>query len=113
MPARSLQQVLEGVQFPCGRSQLVEYARRNQVTARSLEALEAIPDRKYRDLSELFSALPSSRRATIAPAPQEEEEEEEVIPNPVDAAMQVWLCGLQAWPEWVRLSQRLWFPWLR
>lgn len=132
MPARSLVQALEGVQFPCDRAWLMEYARRQEVGQRSLEALEAIPDREYRNLNELFSALPSKsemRRATMVRGEQEtmeagrkaqesqqqdsqQQETDEVI-NPMEATMQLWLCGMQVWPEWVRLSQRLWFPWIR
>lgn len=107
MLARNLEQALEGIQFPCDRSRLVEYARRNQLAPGTLEVLEALPDRQFRDLSELFSVLPS-RRAVITSS-----DEEPSFITPVEAAMQLWLCGLQVWPEWVRLSQRLWFPWLR
>lgn len=115
MPARSLEQALEGIQFPCDRSRLVEYARRNELAPRSLEALEALPDREYRDLSELFSALPGAkpRRAVIASPEDEQESAQAFLTMPMNAALQLWLCSLQDWPEWVRLSQRLWFPWLR
>lgn len=109
MPAQSLEQALEGMQFPCDRSRLVEYARRNNLSARTLEALEAIPDRQYRDLGELASALPPQPRAVMA-AP---EQDDAPVVTPMEAALQLWLCGAQAWPEWVRLSQRLWFPWLK
>lgn len=139
MPARSLVQALEGLQFPCDRSRLVEYARQREVAPRSLAVLEAIPNRDYHDMTELFAALPSkhevARRRTVTRLLHEISEEgveaEEAreagegwtgetaqaealvwFTAPLDTALQLWLCGVQAWPEWVCLSQRLWFPWL-
>lgn len=126
MPPRSLEQALEGMQFPSDRSGVVEYARRHEVAPRSLEALEAIPDREYRDLAELFSALPpkgeAGRRRGGQARPGQEEAEGAQQPeaeaqapvlDPMDAVMQMWRLGVEVWPEWVRLSQRLWFPWMR
>ncbi|MBC7950741.1 MAG: DUF2795 domain-containing protein [Rhodospirillaceae bacterium] len=109
MPPRSLEHALEGIQFPCDRSRLVEYARRNQLGPHTLEALEAIPDRQYRDFGELVSALPEPRHAVDASL----EQEDDVFVTPMESALQLWLCAVQAWPEWVRLTQRLWFPWLK
>jgi len=148
MAARSLVQALEGLEFPCDRSRLIEYARRQEASPRSLDALHALPDRQFRDMTELFSALPSKsdmsrRRATVVrmePRPQPEHEErphqeksgdftEIAVPPPVaaplqndpydpvdqhmDLAMQWWRWSAEMWPEWVRMTQRLWFPWMR
>lgn len=121
MAVQTLVQALEGASFPCDRAQLIEYARRNNVAHRTLAALEEIPERQYRDLGEVFTALPGRPQA-------EQSEGEEEMP-PLSAALDWWLAGwrqaalpwemaahclrgsLEVWPQWARLTQHLWFPW--
>jgi uncharacterized protein DUF2795 len=50
-----LQVVLEGVPLPAGKSELVEYARREDQHAARL--LESLPDRVYRSLDDVGEAL--------------------------------------------------------
>lgn len=150
MAARTLVQALEGVHFPCDRAQLLDYARRNNLGEGTLAVLEEIPERRYQDLGEVFTALPG----TAAPRPQprrqahaeprrepelrrdeaEEPPPEEAGPAgenfpPMLAPMEWWMNGwrqmmmpwemtaqclrgsLDTWPQWLRLSRHLWFPW--
>lgn len=166
MAARTLVQALEGVSFPCDRSTLIEYARRNNIAPRAMEALQEIPEGQYRDMTQLFTALPAKhevgkRRSNVTslqaqPQPaqeakgqereeeEEEEEEEEAPPEarnvidwarddmpmpdfgaywpqvpwqqglmPLEMAAQWSRAMLECWPQFMRLGQRLWFPWLR
>jgi len=89
--ARNLVQALEGIQFPCDRARVIEYARRNEVSVRSLDTLQALPDgRQFKDMTELFSALPSQnevsrRRATVVRMPPREQEEATQQPKPTQA----------------------------
>ncbi|MGE5515164.1 MAG: DUF2795 domain-containing protein [Bacteroidota bacterium] len=133
MAAQTLVQALEGASFPCDRAQLIEYARRNNVAHRTLAALEEIPERQYRDLGEVFTALPGRPQAgkpppDAGPSDAGSSEEEEGMP-PLPAALDWWLAGwrqaalpwemaahclrgsLEVWPQWARLTQHLWFPW--
>lgn len=124
MPSKTLVQALEGVRFPCDRAQLLDYARRRHVPDDTLEVLAAIPERRYRDVGEVFTVLPQwAERA------EGQEGEGEGVPLPW--AVDAWLHGWQqaamplevashclrrsaeAWPQWMRLAQRLWFPWTR
>jgi hypothetical protein len=134
MAARTLVQALEGVSFPCDRAQLIDYARRNNLGGRTLAALEEIPEGQYRDLSEVFTALPGRPQAAEPERPpqaeqeQEPEQEQEEMP-PLPMAMEWWLAGwrqmmmpwevtahclrgsAESWPQWLRLSRHLLFPW--
>jgi hypothetical protein len=56
---RSLVQALAGVPFPSDRARLVDYARTNDASPRTLRALEALPDGPYPDLTAVLTALPS------------------------------------------------------
>lgn len=134
MAARTLVQALEGVHFPCDRAQLLDYARRNNLGEGTLEVLEAIPDRKYSDLAEVFTALPGrpSQRQAEEEAEQPGEGEMAFPPFPVASlpeVMEWWLSGwrqmmmpwdvaaqcmrgsAECWPQWLRLTRHLWFPW--
>jgi hypothetical protein len=133
MAARSLVQALEGVQFPCDRTRLIEYARRQEASPRSMDALRALPDRQFRDMTELFSALPSKhdlrRRSTVIPMQASEENRppengktdeftEEAVPPPLAAPLD---CAddepcpdqLDPMGEWWRLWAQMGQEWLR
>lgn len=126
MAARTLVQALEGVHFPCDRAQLLDYARRNNVEGDTLAVLEEIPEGRYRDLGEVFTALPG-----VPPQPEAAAMEgggEGELP-PLPAPVEWWLNGWQqvmmpwevaahclrgsveTWPQWLRLTRHLWFPW--
>jgi hypothetical protein len=140
MAARSLVQALEGLEFPCDRSRLIEYARRQELSPRSLDALQALPDRQFRDRTELFSALPSKsdmsrRRATVVrmePRQQPEQRQEEqrprqeksgdfteaAVPPPVAAPLQNDPDApadqhLDMAMQWWRWNAEMWPEWVR
>jgi len=105
---RSLVQALEGISFPCDRERLVEYARTHDAGAKAVAALEEVPEREYRDMTDVLVALPSKKAARRHPGGGEVEgggKED----------------SLAAWPdlmaEWwgacIRLWQGYWMPWLR
>lgn len=77
--ARNIIQALEGIAFPTDRSRLVDYARRNNLTSRSLSALQAMPQRNYASMADVLAALPSKSqmRKHIAQETQEEMPEQE------------------------------------
>ena len=130
--ARTLVQALEGISFPCDRTRIVEYARSQDVSSRALEYLEQLPDQQYRNMTELFTALPakSQRRPKLAvvsrsrPEPAEVRQPEPSLseassqqpwqsqpplwsPLPLMAQWQgLWMHGLETW-------RRLLFHWAR
>lgn len=128
MAARTLVEALEGAQFPCDRAQLLEYARRNNVDDHTLAVLEEIPERRYRDLAELSTALSSPQPF---PLPQTESELAAGLLPPLPAPLEWWMNGwrqmmipldlaahclrgsAETWPQWLRLGRRLWFPWAK
>ncbi len=77
--ARNIIQALEGIAFPTDRSRLVDYARRNNLTSRSLSALQAMPQRNYASMADVLAALPSKSqmRKHITQETQEEMPEQE------------------------------------
>lgn len=131
MAARTLVQALEGVSFPCDRARLIEYARRNNLATRALAALEEIPERQYRDMGEVFIALPGRQRSVEEPGSAAEgrggdaTEAEAAVPVLLEWWLQGWRQAVLPWdvathcmrsvaetlPHWIRLGQRLWFPW--
>jgi hypothetical protein len=88
-----LQVVLEGVPLPSGKSELVEYARREDQNAARL--LESLPDRVYRSLDEVGEALAPvqpQQRPEDAALPREESDappggDDYVDPNPEAGAV--------------------------
>jgi hypothetical protein len=128
MPSKTLVQALEGARFPCDRAQLLDYARRHHVPDDTLEVLAAIPERRYRDLGEVFVVLPPrAEQAAGQHGGEEEEGEGTPLPWSVDLWLQGWQQSLlplevtshclrhsaEVWPQWMRLAQRLWFPWAK
>jgi hypothetical protein len=77
--ARNIIQALEGIAFPADRSRLVDHARRNNLTARTLSALESMPQRTYSSMTEVLAALPSKgqmrRQSTSASGQQRSPEQ--------------------------------------
>jgi len=120
MAAPNLLEALQGAHFPSDRTQLLDYARRNNLPEGALEALRAIPDRRYRNVDEVFVSLPPS----IA---EGAEEGGAALPMGLEWWMQGWQQAMapwsvltfclrrstEHWPQWMRLAQRLWFPWAK
>ncbi|MBC7907535.1 MAG: DUF2795 domain-containing protein [Rhodospirillaceae bacterium] len=57
--ARTLVQALEGLNFPCDRARIVEYASRNDIAPRAMDFLQRLPEQQYASMAEVFTALPS------------------------------------------------------
>jgi hypothetical protein len=87
--ARNIIQALEGIAFPTDRSRLVDYARRHNLTARSLSALEAMPQRNYASMADVLAALPSKSqmRRQMTQESRSDQPGEEV---PLESAMERW-----------------------
>lgn len=128
MAARTLVQALEGISFPCDRTQLIDYARRNNLSDRTLAVLEEIPEGRYYDLGEVFTVLPGRPQAEVPPSETVEEEGEamaEPLLTPLEWWLNSWRQVLLPWemtahclrgsaetlPQWLRLTRHLWFPW--
>lgn len=113
---RSLVQALEGISFPCDRSRLMEYARTNDAAARALESLAAIPERQYRDMTEVLSAVPSKTGKRPRPEEAPEAKPDFGITAPALPDMMAtpyWALGWEWTQTYLRLAQRLWHPWMR
>lgn len=76
--AQSLTRALEGITFPCDRAQLIEYARMNKASTKALSALEAVPHRKFSNMTEVLSAVPSKTEMRRRPLPEEAPQEVEI-----------------------------------
>jgi len=119
MAAPDLVQALEGLSFPCDHDKLIEYARNAQVDEQALATLEELPARQYRDLAELLEALPEP-----AGWPEDFERLQQQMPQlweqawrqgilPLEMTSEMLRVSMEAWPHWMRLGQRFWFPRLR
>lgn len=90
--AQTLVQALEGINFPCNRARIVEYARQHDIAPRAMEFLNQLPDQQYRDMTELFRALPSkssrSARPAVSPQPRQQAEEQRVTEQQAAAEAQ-------------------------
>lgn len=70
-----VQAVLEGVDLPATRRELIDYARRQRDGGTAASALERIPDREYESLDDVGEALAPAqpdRSSPQASAPREE-----------------------------------------
>ncbi len=73
--AAALQQLLEGVDLPAARAELLAYAERQRPDPRQLAALRGLPDREYGTIDEVGEELVpvQPRRGHAVPhAPREE-----------------------------------------
>lgn len=116
MPARSLEQALEGVPFPCDRARLLDYARNNNIAAPALARLQDIPPRQYSDLSEVFSALSGEAEAEPAGSGREDvwwQANWRLGAAPLEVTVHCLRTAADTWPHWYRLGLRLWFPWMK
>lgn len=54
-----IDKALQGASFPAAKAELLEYARaRVQDSPKTLQALDAIPDREYADKDDVLDAVP-------------------------------------------------------
>ena len=95
----TIAEALKGIDFPCGKSGLVEFARKQGADPGAVAVLEDLPERDYADMAEVFRAA-----GNIAP--------------PADAAWMWWPWTwwsqmLTAWSELNRCLLAQWSPWER
>jgi protein-L-isoaspartate O-methyltransferase len=66
MMSAKVAQSLDGAEFPAGREELVQRARRSGVEASVLTVLENMPRREYVDLAEVMRTYADEIRKEIA-----------------------------------------------
>ena len=77
--AAEIQVVLEGVDLPAGKQELVAYARSHDEQAAA--ALQALPEREYRSLDEVGEALNPVQPSPPQPPAQLPREESDLPPG--------------------------------
>ncbi len=50
-------QALAGINFPCNKNSIVEYARRNNASQKALEAIERLPSAEYSSMADVFKGV--------------------------------------------------------
>ena len=55
--ASSMQDILRGMQFPMRKGQIIEYARKQNVSNDIIEQIEMIPDEEYKSSDSLMRAI--------------------------------------------------------
>jgi hypothetical protein len=68
--AAELQALLEGVDLPAGRRELLDYARAEHARLELMLLLERLPEREYRSLDEVGEALEPVQPSWRHAAPQ-------------------------------------------
>lgn len=59
MAQASLVQALEGLDFPCDRAHVLEFADEHDISPRARDFLRRLPEQQYASMGELFAVLPS------------------------------------------------------
>lgn len=78
-PTATIAHALKGVDFPCSRDGLVDYARRREAASATIDLLASMPERSYGSMSEVFRNM-----TKVPPEPEEFYEE---VGNPPPLAM--------------------------
>lgn len=60
-PTTTIAHALKGVDFPCSREALLEYARRNEAAIDAIDLLSSMPERSYRSMAEVFRGIKRAR----------------------------------------------------
>jgi len=55
--ASSMQDILRGMQFPMRKGQIIEYARKQNVSNNRIYQIELIPDEEYKSADYLMQAM--------------------------------------------------------
>lgn len=56
-PPMNLEELLDGINFPAGRIEIISYAEGRDASEEALEALRALPDESYRNLQHINAHL--------------------------------------------------------
>ena len=52
------EKALQGLEFPASKSELIDYATERSATAKTLQALEALPERRFESQAGVVEAAP-------------------------------------------------------
>ncbi len=110
-PTSVVSQALEGLNFPCDRTRVVDFARRHHADTAVIAALKTIPDRQYADQNDVVMDL---RRSQAPLPPPEPPDHQEVFQNPPPLSLSgqetqreilvvPWLLPMQLWWEMWRM----------
>jgi hypothetical protein len=55
--AADVTHALKGIDFPCDKRTVVEYARKNNADQPSLESLEKLPDQQFENMADVMKAF--------------------------------------------------------
>lgn len=50
-------QALSGINFPCDKNSILEYARRNNASQEALQAIESLPAAQYTSMADVFKGV--------------------------------------------------------
>jgi hypothetical protein len=122
-PTGTVAHLLKGIDFPCDREGVVDYARRNNATQKALAALESIPEQRYASMAEVFTGLRLARLQREAEQPQPAEpppeppEYQEEMSNPppqslcspvgCEEVLAPWMWPAQFTCAWIETMNRL------
>lgn len=121
-PTASVAHVLRGIDFPCSRDSMLDYARRNNAEAEELDLLSAMPDRDYHSMAEVFHGLRVARLQADdgeiggTPPPEPKDFYEEIsnppplsvpAPEPTQEVLAPWLWPWEMSMAWVQFALRL------
>jgi hypothetical protein len=76
-----LQSLLEGIDLPAGKQELLAYAERQQARPQQLSALRALPDREYDTIDEVGEELVRVQPAHEDEVPHQPREESGAPPG--------------------------------
>lgn len=85
-PTATIAHALKGIDFPCSRDSLLDYARRRAAPGETIDLLAAMPDRSYQSMAEVFRGLKEAGVPASALPPEPEDFYEE-IQNPPPLAL--------------------------
>lgn len=52
------EKALQGMEFPASKTELIDYATERSATAKTLQALQALPDRQFENKDDVVEAVP-------------------------------------------------------
>lgn len=121
-PTASIAHVLRGIDFPCSRDSMLDYARRKNAEADEIDLLSVLPDRDYRSMAEVFHGLRVARGEAddgeigVSPPPEPKDFYEEIsnppplsvpVPDPRQEVLAPWLWPWEIAMTWVQSALRL------
>ena len=128
-PTTTIAHALKGIDFPCSRGALLEYALRNKAETDAIDLLLSMPERSYGSMSEVFRSLKRVKEdedeQSAAELPPEPKDFYDEIRDPPPLSMPAtephqievlapwlwpWEIGLRYWDQVWRLQTSWWKP---